>query len=516
MIEEREDGPGPGRRDDGPRLDRRAALKGAGVLAFAAAPFGGAASFGAFAQSPSKAKPEAVVAGAGGTTLTETVARYAAATSFDVLPKAVRERAKKVIFDEIACAYFGRRTDAGRLSAQYAQRFGAGPPEARIYGTDQVGPAHYVALANGTAGHGEEVDGTHVVGGHPGASIVHAASAMAERQRVSGAELINAVVLGYDVGVRLVEACGGTFAVRDRDQVHSDFLYALGCSASACRLLRLSADNHRHAMALATFQANGLVALFAERRHISKSFCNGQYAFAGISSAWMAEIGLEGHDDIIGTEGGVLAAWGVPEERAMVTRGLGTDFKIMSGNFKFYNAGQPIHTPIEAALTLLKQHEIAIETIQSVEIGMPARPLKTVDNRDMHNISVQDMVAAYMAGGGFKIIDEPFPSMLDNPIYTRLRPLVSAKVDPDLDREFPNGRGARVTIATRAGKRFSLRIDSPRGYSTRGEITWDDLAEKWTGSLPGADVERALMVAVRMDGLADCRGLFDAFAGVMR
>jgi 2-methylcitrate dehydratase PrpD len=447
-------------------------------------------------------------------TLTSIIAEYAVATSFEKLPAAVSERAKKVIFDEIASSYFGQRSEGGRLAAQYVRRFGYGPRKARIHGTNQRAPAHFAALVNGTAGHGEEVDGTHVAGGHPGASIVHASAAMAELHKKSGPDLINAVVLGYDVGVRLVEACGGAFAVRDKYQIHSDLLYGLGCAAASCRLLGLDADRHRHALALTTFQVNTLVAIFAERTHISKSFCNGQYAYGGISAAWMAETGLQGHDDIIGGEGGVLAAWGSDAHRHLLTRALGTDFRIMGANFKFYNAGQPIHTPVEAALRLMRQYNITAESIRSVVIGMPARPLKTVDNREMHNISVQSMVTASLVSGGYKIVDQPFPAMLDNPGYRQLRPLVSALVDPEIDREFPNGRGARVTITTKAGASHSLRIDHPRGHSLRGEPSWDDLAEKWRGSLPGCNVDKALAAGQRLETLDNAGALLTAFAGV--
>jgi 2-methylcitrate dehydratase PrpD len=186
----------------------------------------------------------------------------------------------------------------------------------------------------------------------------------------------------------------------------------------------------------------------------------------------------------------------------------------MGGNFKFYNAGQPIHTPVEASLRLMREHGISVDSIQSVVIGMPARPLKTVDNREMQNISVQSMVTASLVSGGYRIIDQPFPAMLDNPAYKRLRPLVSAKVDPEIDREFPNGRGARVTITTTAGATHSLRIDNPRGHSLRGEPSWDDLAEKWRGSLPGCNVDKALEVGQRLETLKDARVLFAAFAGV--
>jgi len=173
--------------------------------------------------------------------LTLTLARYAASTSVNALPQEVKERAKQVIVDEIACSYFGRRSLAGDLAARYAQQ-AAGPAEARIYATGHRVSAPNAALANGAAGHGEEVDGAHVVGGHPGASIVHAAVAMAERQRATGAELLSAVVLGYDVGVRVVEACGGLHAFKARSALNSDFLYALGCTVASSRLLGLDAQ----------------------------------------------------------------------------------------------------------------------------------------------------------------------------------------------------------------------------------------------------------------------------------
>lgn len=494
-------------------VDRRAALKGAGTaIAVAMGTLGGAVRAETPTQSASV--PATPSQKAQGPSLTAQLADYAAATSFDKLPPEVREHAKKVIFDEMACGYFGRRSPGGTLAAKYVTMMG-GPQEARIYGTAQRAPAAYAAMANGTAGHGEEVDGTHVDGGHPGASIVHTATAMAERQRVSGAELINAVVLGYDIGVRIVQACGSKFMVRDRKHLTSDFLYSMGTTALASRLLKLDATRHRHAWALVTFQSNGLYALYDEKRHISKSFCNGQFAFAGISSALMAQAGLEGNEDIIGAKEGLLDAWGDPASRHFATQGLGTDFEIMRGNFKFFNAGYPIHTPVEAAMTLVKQNRIANDAIKGILIGMPENAMKVVNNREMHNICVQDMVAATLTKGGLKLIDEPFPAILSDPTYKRLRSAITVQVDPDLQREFPNGRGARVTIVMNNGARHSLRIDNPRGHSLRGEVSWDDLAEKWRGSLPGCDVDKALALAQRLDKLDNVHELFAAFDGVM-
>lgn len=144
---------------------------------------------------------------------------------------------------------------------------------------------------------------------------------------------------------------------------------------------------------------------------------------------------------------------------------------------------------------------------------MPLNALKVVDNRKMHNICVQDMVAANLTAGGLALAAQPFPAMLDDPVYRRLRGLITAAVDPELQQANPNGRGARVTITTLDGKRVSLRIDAPRGHSTRGATSWTELAEKWRASLPNLDPARAMELATRLETLPNANTLFAAFAG---
>ena len=443
-------------------------------------------------------------------TLTQTLASYAASTTCNAIPAEVKECAKQVIFDEIAGAYFSRRSLAGDLGARYAAMAG-GTPEARIYATGQRVSAANAALANGAAGHGEEVDGAHVVGGHPAASIVHAAVAMAERQRATGADLLNAVVLGYDVGIRVIEACGGLFAMKNRFGLNSDFLHALGCSAASSRLLGLDPLKHCHAMTLSSFGSNALVAFYAEKRHISKSLCNGMHASAGVTGALMAMVGLEGHEDILGAPYGVLHAWGSKEHQGALTSGLGETYKIMGANFKFVNAGYPIHAPVEAALTLVAQHGIKLDAIESIHIGMPTNAMRVVDGRDMHNICVQDMVTAALIQGGLKLRELPFPAMLGNPAFPRLRPRVTAAGDADLDRDQPTGRGAIVRMTLTDGSTVSQRVEHPRGHSLRGGVTWDELAVKWQDGLPECDIDRMLALTRGLEDVEDVNELVTAF-----
>jgi len=444
--------------------------------------------------------------------LTATIANYAAGTDLSAIPEVVRLRARHIIFDEMASAHFGRRSPAGALAASYAATMGGNGP-ALVLGTGKRLSPPYAALANGTAGHGEEVDGAHVVGGHPGATIVHAALAVAEHQRCTGADLLNAVVLGYDIGTRLVAACGGKFVVRDRHHLNSDLLYALGGAAAAARLLGLGAERQCHAMGLATFQTNALYALYSEKRHISKSLCNGQFAFGGVSAALMSAAGLEGNADILGAEHGLLETWGADNARDVVAAGLGRDFAVMEANFKFINAGYPIHTATEAAMRLVTEHGIEPATITTITVGMPSRAMRVVNNREMHNICVQDMVAASLALGHLRIDAQPFPAVLDDPLFRQLRGRIAVAVDAEIERQNPNGRGAHVTIERAGQTPVSLRIDHPRGHCQRGGVTWDDLAGKWRGVLQGCDVAAAQNVAERMEDIDDIRELTRHFVG---
>ena len=138
--------------------------------------------------------------------LTFTVATLRGLYSCKDIPADVKERAKQVIFDEIACA-----TSAGAASPATSAR--ATPRSRRPRGGAHLryGPTRLGAECGARQRRGRPWRGGRRrarLGGHPGASIVHAAVAMAERQRATGAELLNAVVLGYDVGIRVVEACG--------------------------------------------------------------------------------------------------------------------------------------------------------------------------------------------------------------------------------------------------------------------------------------------------------------------
>ena len=262
----------------------------------------------------------------------------------------------------------------------------------------------------------------------------------------------------------------------------------------------------------------------AERLRVA----NGNYALWGSSAGarMAASIGSHGlarfgGDDVPKPAAVVLAYTGhadyssdEPATFAVVgeqDRILGERYAIMGANFKLINAGYPIHSPVEAALTLLEKHHIRVDTIESIYVGMPTNTMKVVDGRDMHNICLQDVLSAALVQGGLKLRESPFPDILRDPAFSRLRARISLRGDADLDRDQPDGRGAVVAITTADGATVSTRIDHPRGHSRRGGLTWEELAGKWREGLPECDVAKMLALAQRLDEVEDVTEFLDAF-----
>jgi 2-methylcitrate dehydratase PrpD len=178
------------------------------------------------------------------------------------------------------------------------------------------------------------------------------------------------------------------------------------------------------------------------------------------------------------------------------------------------NAGYPIHAAIEAATVVMGTHRLDASTIAAVHVGMPANSLRVVDNRAMHSICVQDMLAAAIVRGGLRLRDSLFPAILDHPDFRAIRGRITVGVDPDLQRDQPDGRGANVAITTTSGSVLAHRVDWPRGHSRRGGVTWDDLSAKWHDALPAHAIDRALELAQHLDELDDARELADLYGAI--
>jgi 2-methylcitrate dehydratase PrpD len=411
------------------------------------------------------------------------LARYAAETTYASLPPHVAERAKIIIYDQLACSFVGSELPARQIMARYVDSH-RGAPEATIFVLPaRRAPAPLAALANGTAGHTNEMDSVHstsdfVATGYPAPIIVPAAVAVAERLSSTGADLVNAVALGYDIGSRTVSSTGGYKSVA-AFRLYAGSFYSVGAAFFASGLLALDERRTRYAAALAVDQGMNGYSFYAEKRHMSKAlFTAGNAAFAGVTGAVLASMGFEATEDILQGQGGIVSAWAQPGRTGELVRGL---FAVMGANSQLDAAGYPIHSAIEAALSLKTRHAIDVANIVRIQARLPEYPASVVNDRGMPTISLQHMVSVALVAGGHGYDDSHSAALLSHGDVLRLKNVVELTGDPDFEVSQP--RGAVVTLHLADGTTLEERVENPKGHRFRDPQTgWTESTEKW-GSL---------------------------------
>ena len=188
----------------------------------------------------------------------EVLARFVMETPSEAVPDAMVKKAVRHILDSIGAGVAGAvSVETQRLTAVLREE-GEGPGRATLWGRGETMTPVNAALVNGTASHAFELDDT---GGcdHSGAVVVPAAVAAVELadRPVTGREFIDAVVIGYDVARRPLEACGA-YEPHNGAGFHSTGTCGtFGAAAAAARILGLSVRETQNALGLASSFSSG-------------------------------------------------------------------------------------------------------------------------------------------------------------------------------------------------------------------------------------------------------------------
>ncbi|MFM8990529.1 MAG: MmgE/PrpD family protein, partial [Alphaproteobacteria bacterium] len=224
--------------------------------------------------------------------LTETLAAFAVSLRPGDIPPGVMARARLCLLDVAGVTLAGAREEAMRPLAGLVAANG-GVAEAGAWGLGARMPAAMAALANGSVGHHLELDDGHILGHvHPGATVIPAAFALAEARRASGAELLAAIVAGYEVLVRVGRGIA-TSAMYDRGYHGPGLFGAFGAAAASAAILRLDATCAAHALGNCCLAPATTFQAFKEGAGIKDLYC-GWPAMTGVLAAQFAAAGIAG------------------------------------------------------------------------------------------------------------------------------------------------------------------------------------------------------------------------------
>src|SRR6185295_17161523 len=189
---------------------------------------------------------------------------------------------------------------------------------------------------------------------HPGAVVIPAAIAMAEKTGASGERLVTAIAAGYEVMIRSSLALNPS-AARLRGWHLTGVCGPFGAAAACASLLELDEEQTAWALGLAGTQGAGLWAFNADGT-MSKRLHAGKAAHSGVMAAELAALGFTGPTQIYEFhDGGVLKAFSDASDPAPLTSDLGNTFHLDATSIKPYSCCGSTHSYVDAALELRRK-----------------------------------------------------------------------------------------------------------------------------------------------------------------
>jgi 2-methylcitrate dehydratase PrpD len=386
--------------------------------------------------------------------ITGQLARYMAQARERNLAPHVEREARHRILDTLAAMVSGAHLKPGEMAIRYARAQG-GTAEAIVLTTDIVTSAVNAALVNGMFAHADETDDFEpVTKAHPGSAVVPAALAMAEREGRSGAELLAAVTLGYDVCCRFLLALGPD-RVRASHRSAEGTSSTMGAVAAAASLARLDEKGMRYALSYAAQQVSGVWSWVRDAEHVEKAFdFSGMGARNGVTAAIMVQLGFTGVWDVLDGEHNALQALSAEPKPEEMVAGLGSRFFVTETAIKPFSVGYPIQAPLDAFLKLRREHGLNEGNVQSIVVKLPEDGARVVNDRSMPDVNCQHIIALALVAGGVSFEDSHSYERMADPTVRAVKERVQLIADRELmDPAAP--RGGRVEVKLRDGRTVS-------------------------------------------------------------
>jgi len=440
-----------------------------------------------------------------------TLAEFASAAVLGGLSDGARDRARWVIADSIPVVAAGmQQPEMKALVVKHLAQ--AAPGNAWVVGAGKRTAALDAALLNGTAGTWLELDeGNLSAKGHPGIQVVPAAVALAQEIGASGADLLLAVALGYELSSRISRAA------QVKLSVHPHGTYGvIGAAIAAAKLKRFSTAqmieviNSAATMGMATSRQTLLDGATV------RNIFTGHSGYMGLMATRLIECGFTGEIDSPATVyGKVLSDTFDP---AKVIEGLGSEWLITKSYFKLHPTGRYVHSAIDALDDLLARvpgGRIDAAQIERIEVRayMLAAMLagKNIVSSFGARFSVPFALASILVhgGSGLKSFDD---AAVANPQVQALAQRVTLSEDTSFTARYPQEQPVTVRIVSLGGATYEGRCVVTKGEPTNPhqpeELTrkFFDLGEPVWGRAVTTKLYDGLM---RLEAIRDFRAFAD-------
>jgi 2-methylcitrate dehydratase PrpD len=388
----------------------------------------------------------------------DALAGMVAGTNWELLPAGVQRLARLVLLDTIGVILGGsEQPEVARLRTGLSA--GAGSGTTVLARGCPVNDAGRTAFLNGVAGRAIEMCETHgTVSCQAAIQLVPGALAVAERAGRNGRDLLEALVTGYDVAIRLGAATTRRPLAHPLGQTGM-----LGAIAAGARLRGLDAAGIGTAIRI-----GGNLMVTAGYGNVvagatTLNAVGGMSAMAAVNAPELVLAGFTAQHDAI--EQTMTELLSVGFDPAPVFDGLGTRWEIAQVLFRLRACCNPIYPALDALADVLARLKPRPDEIERIDVetydfaaglGVQEPPGHFGARYSLPHAAAALVVNGHLGYASFT------DAMVRDPVLTALRHRVHVVEDKAMTARLPASKPARVTLVLKDGRREAASVEDDR------------------------------------------------------
>ena len=401
--------------------------------------------------------------------------------SFEKIPAEIVFRAKEVVADTIAVMAAGaQEKEVKTLTNKLIGANGNGA--ASVFGLGIRAEPLKASLINGTAGTFLELDEGNQFGrGHAAIQLLPAVLAVAEEQNLSGKDLLTAMVIGYEIAIRIGIAC------KLRMSMHPHGSWGtVGAAVAIGKLFGYEEADMKEIISVSASMTTATNRKTMLEGGTVRNVYSGLSSHNGLLAHYMIQSGFTGESDGLQTVFGSVVSDSFSTE-AMVEE-LGKRYEIGRNYFKQYACCRYNHSALDAINEIMTQipggrlmpddvKEIRVDTYSLAAQLCGREPANTLAAK----FSIPFAVAARIIKGHAGVSSFTPQAVNDNDIRS-LAKKVTVSEDPGLTAIMPDRRPSRVKLALANNESYQAEAFINKG-DAEDPYSKEEIREKYFGLL---------------------------------
>src|SRR5712671_1667832 len=395
---------------------------------------------------------------------TDTIVSFASGLRHADLSDEVRYYARRHLLDTVGVMIAGAPGDVATNAETMLAgvRSGGGIP---VPGRARRHDVLDAAFLGGTAAHGIELDDGYRVGSaHCGCTVIPAALSVGYERGASGAQIIEAVVAGYEVAICLARACAPD--LRQRGFHPTSAVGPFGAAVAVSKLRGLGTQQIADALGIAASAAAGLFAFVNGGADIKRLHA-GHAAREGIQAALLAELGVQGPPNVVEARDGFMQAFafGRSDKARAIALPPDAAFGITDCYIKPYACCRHIQPAVEALIGLGREENISPDEVTRIDVDT-YRIAAEHAHTGWDDFASAQLSFSYLIGLALRFrairLEHFGEEVRRDPAFIAIARKLHVVATPEVDSLYPQLRPARVKVTTARGV-FARHADEALG-----------------------------------------------------